>query len=134
MMKAFLSIKFHENLSNRKIIEDISESLEKARFKTVVIARDYERWGQVKFEPDELMRLTFKLIDESDILVIEFSEKGVGLGIEAGYAYANKKPVVVVAKKGSDISGTLEGISDKLFFYDNSDELVEKFKGLKFED
>lgn len=130
-MKAYLAIKFHEDCKNRKLIEQISESLQNAGFNSVVMIRDYEKWGKVKFKPEELMKLTFKLIDESELLVVEFSEKGVGLGIEAGYAYAKNKPIIVVAKKDFDISTTLRGISKKVFFYDEPEELTEKFKSLE---
>ena len=76
-MKAYLAIKFHENCKNRELIEQISESLQNAGFNSVVMIRDYEKWGKVKFTPEELMKLTFKLIDESELLIVEFSEKGV---------------------------------------------------------
>ena len=130
-MKAYLAIKFHGDCKNRETIEKISESLQNAGFNSVVMIRDYEKWGKVKFAPEELMKHTFKLIDESELLVVEFSEKGVGLGIEAGYACAKNKPVIVIAKRDSDISTTLRGISKNVFFYDEPEELTEKFKNLK---
>lgn len=129
-MKVYLAIKFHEDCKNRELIEKISESLRKAGFNTTVMARDYEKWGEVKFNPKELMKLTFELINRSDILVIEFSEAGVGLGIEAGYAYAKDKPIIVVAKRGSEISTTLRGIAKEVLFYNKPKELTEKFKRL----
>lgn len=129
-MKVYLAIKFHEDLSNRELIERLSERLHQAGFETAVMVRDHEKWGKVTFTPQELMTLTFTLIDESDILVIEFSEKGVGLGIEAGYAYSKKKPIVVIAKKDSDLSTTLQGIASHVIFYDNVEELTEKFRTL----
>lgn len=55
--------------------------------------------------------------------IIDFTEKGVGLGIEAGYAYAKEIPVITIAKNGSDISETLKGISKEVFFYNNIDDL-----------
>ena len=130
-MKAYLVIKFHEDYKNRKLIEQISEALQKAGFKSIVIVRDYEKWGKIRFTPKELMKLTFKLIDESELLVVEFSEKGVGLGIEAGYAYSKNKPIIIIAKRNSDISTTLRGISKEIFFYEEPEELTEKFNKLK---
>jgi nucleoside 2-deoxyribosyltransferase len=127
-MKAFLSIKFHEDVKNKKLVEEISESLEKAGFNTTVLIRDYEKWGKLKFPPQKLMELTFKLISESDILIVEFSEKGVGLGIEAGYAFSKNIPIFVIAKKGSDISTTLRGIAKKVIFYNKPEDLVKELK------
>jgi 2'-deoxynucleoside 5'-phosphate N-hydrolase len=59
-----------------------------------------------------------------DIVLIELSEKSVGLGVEAGYAYAKSKPIITLAKRGSDISATLRGISQKICSYNNQEELV----------
>ena len=122
-MRIYLAIKFHEDLSNKKLIENISESLEKSGFNTTVMARDYEKWGEKKFSPKDLMDLSFKITEESDLLLVEFSEKGVGLGIEAGYAFAKGIPIVVIAKKGSEISNTMAGIAKKIIFYENTGEI-----------
>jgi 2'-deoxynucleoside 5'-phosphate N-hydrolase len=125
MKKAFLAIKFHENSKNRELIENISKALSKSGIETTIMARDYEKWGKVHFSPEELMKLTFELINKNEMLIIEFSEKGVGLGIEAGYAFAKKKPIIVIAKEGSDISNTMKGISKKIIFYNRPEELTD---------
>jgi nucleoside 2-deoxyribosyltransferase len=122
-MKAFVAFKFKEDYSDRKLVETISDVLEQSGLETVIMVRDYEKWGEVRFTPDELMRLTFKAIDECNIHVIEFSEKGTGLGIEAGYAFAKGKPIVVVAREGSEISDTLKGIAKEIIFYKTPEEL-----------
>lgn len=127
-MKAFLAIKFKEDYSDKEKIEKIVSVLERADISTVLMVRDYEKWGAVLFTPQELMEKTFEAIDSADILVIEFSEKGVGLGIEAGYAFAKGKSIVVIAKEGSDISSTLEGVSKEVIFYKNIEEVGSKIK------
>ena len=125
-MKVYLVIKFKEDNSNRKLIEDISSVLEKMGMETTVMARDYEKWGEVKLTPEVLMQKTFEIIDFSDALIVEFSEKGVGIGIEAGYAYAKNIPIYVIAKEGSDISSTIKGIAKDVIFYNNTEELFNK--------
>ena len=62
--------------------------------------------------------------------MVDLTEKGVGLGIEAGYAYAKQIPIVVIARKGSDISATLQGIAKKLFLYDEFEDLNQLFQGI----
>jgi 2'-deoxynucleoside 5'-phosphate N-hydrolase len=132
MKRAYLAIKFHENNKNKKLIEDITKSLEAAEIQTTVMARDFEKWGQLNFSSKELMKLTFEIIDKSEILIMEFSEKGVGLGIEAGYAFAKNIPIIVIAKEGSDISSTMRGVSKEIIFYQQPEELTTKFKNAKF--
>ncbi len=126
MKRAYLAIKYHDDMSNKKLIEDISDSLKKAGVSTIVMVRDIEKWGKVSFPFSELMRITFDEIDKADELIIELSEKGVGLGIEAGYAFAKKKPVIVIAKEGSEVSNTLRGIAKEVIFYKEPKELSSK--------
>ena len=131
-MKAYISIKYREDNSNKDCIQKISAALEQNDFETVCIARDIEKWGQVELSPHELMRRTFAEIDSSHLIVVDLTEKGVGLGIEAGYAYAKQIPIVVIARKGSDISTTLQGIAQKLFLYDEFEDLADFFEDTIF--
>ena len=127
-MKAYISIKYRADNSNKDCIDNISSALERNGFETVCIARDIEKWGEIQLGPHELMQRTFVEIDSSHLVVIDLTEKGVGLGIEAGYAYAKHIPIVVIARKGSDISTTLRGIAGKQFLYDEFEELTDFFE------
>ncbi len=127
-MKAYISIKYRADNSNKDCVDNISSALERNGYETVCIARDVEKWGEVQFSPHELMQRAFAEIDSSNLLVVDLTEKGVGLGIEAGYAYAKKIPIVVIARKGSDISATLQGITRKLFLYDEFEGLADFFE------
>lgn len=48
----------------------------------------------------------------------------MGVGIEAGFAFARKKPVVTIEKNGSDISINLKSLSSKVVFYSNVREIL----------
>lgn len=122
-MRAYLAIKFHKDNRNRELIESISDSLQTMGFETVVMARDFERWGEIVVRPAKLMKKTFEEIEKRDVLIVEYSEKGVGLGIEAGYGYPKKIPVVVIAKTDSEISETIKGIMKCVIFYDDPSEI-----------
>ncbi len=127
-MKSYFAHKFYSDGRNKKLIEDISESLKENDVETVIMARDFEEWGNKTYSPKELMELSFKQIDDCDSLILEFSEKGTGLGIEAGYAYAKNKPIYVIAKFGSEISATLKGIAASIIFYSDPKEIGKKIK------
>ncbi len=117
-MRAYLAIKYHEDNSNRDRIEAITRALEACGFDTVCIVRDVERWGEVDLSPRDLMAHTFRAIDWSDLVIVDLTEKGVGVGIEAGYAHAQGKEIVTIAQRGADISATLRGISARVIVYD----------------
>ncbi|MBU5425597.1 nucleoside 2-deoxyribosyltransferase [Tissierella pigra] len=121
-MKAYIGIKYYEDYRNKEIINKISSALERNGYGTSCIVRDIQN-HQVKYNPQELMKLTFKEIDECDLVVIDLSEKGVGLGIEAGYAFARNIPIITIADIRADISETLEGISRKVIFYNNIEDI-----------
>ena len=124
MKKAYFGIKYHSDHRNKEKIELISSLIEKFGFSVTCIARDMEKWGQVRFSPDELMLKTFEIIESCDITIIDLSEKGVGLGIEAGYAFSKQIPIITIAEK-QEISTTLLGISQDHFVYDNERDLTE---------
>ncbi len=124
-MKLYLGIKFYEDSRNRELIEKITAVFHKRGHTTICITRDLEKWGATQFTPQTLMQKTFAIIETSAVAIIELSEKGVGLGIEAGYAFAKGIPIITIARTGSDISETLRGISKTVFFYESVDDLVK---------
>ncbi|MGC9395007.1 MAG: nucleoside 2-deoxyribosyltransferase [Anaerolineae bacterium] len=127
-MRVYLAIKFHADCSNRELITTISSVLAECGCETFCVIRDLERWGEVRFSPDILMQQSFAAIDASDALLVELTEKGVGVGIEAGYAFARGIPVFTIAEAGADISETLRGISQATCSYTTYDELTEFLK------
>lgn len=128
MKQAYLGIKFYADQRNRPLIEMITTALIKTGWTTQVIVRDLEEWGAVQFEPQALMARTFAVIEASDIAIIDLTEKGVGLGIEAGYAFAKGIPIITIAREGADISTTLRGISQEVCLYRNESDLVTFFR------
>ena len=127
-MMAFIAVKYHEDHHNRPLVETIAAALEHHGVGSRCIARDIEQWGACRFTPQVLMQHTFQAIDASAFIVIDLTEKGVGLGIEAGYAYARQKPIVVIGRTGPAISTTLTGVAQHMFLYTHLDDLVGYFE------
>jgi len=121
--KAYFGIKFYEDNRNRDEIETISSMLHNDGIETVCISRDIEKWGTVTLSSQELMRITFEAIDDSNFVILEMSEKGVGLGIEAGYCIAKGKPLIVLIKKGLELSSTMQGIASIIIQYNQPEEI-----------
>jgi len=87
------------------------------------MVRDIEKWGNVTLSVQELMRITFEEIEKSDFVILEMSEKGVGLGIEAGYTVAKKKPLIILIKNRLKLSNTMQGIADIVIRYDQPEDI-----------
>jgi len=128
-MKAYLGIKYYADNRNKEQINFLSSLLEDFGYSVTCITRDIESWGKVSFTPDDLMKKTFQIIDESNIVVIDLSEKGVGLGIEAGYAYSKGIPVIAISHNRK-ISTTLLGISKYNYVYKDRENLSKFLKSI----
>jgi nucleoside 2-deoxyribosyltransferase len=122
-MKAYLAIKYHADFANRNRIEGLLAVLENIGYQTFCAVKDLEGWGTISHTPDVLMRKSFELIDDCDVMVVDLTEKGVGVGIEAGYAFAKNKPIITIAQNGSPISETLRGISSLITTYEHLSDL-----------
>lgn len=65
-------------------------------------------------------------IKSCDILIAEVTKKGIGIGIEVGYAKAMGKPVFYLRDAEAEHSTTVSGISDYRVIYVDENDLVAK--------
>lgn len=129
MLHSFFALKFHEGDEDKAKVEAIELALNKAGIEITLMARDVEEWGNA-YIPDgkALMRdYAFPAMMQCDCNIIEFSEKGVGLGINGGFCYAVGKPIYIIAKTNSDISTTMANIATEVIFYDKPEDLIQPF-------
>ena len=126
----YLAIKFHADHRNRKLVERIAAALGEHGVTTVCVARDIEKWGALTLGADDLMRRAFESIRKSKAVVVEFTDKGVGLGIEAGYAAALRIPVFGLVPAGTEVSTTLRGVSTDVYQYADDDDLRRAAVGI----
>jgi nucleoside 2-deoxyribosyltransferase len=73
----------------------------------------------------EMMQQAMQLIDNSDVLIAEVSDKAIGIGIEVGYAKAKGKPVIYLRNEDAENSTTVSGISDFQILYNDVIELKQ---------
>lgn len=122
-MKAYISISYQKRRSLNTAITAIMTVLEEHQIESLVFV------DQHKFEPEqeqEMMQAAIASLEQCDILIAETSHKGIGIGIEAGYAKAKKKPVVYLRHKESEHSTTLSGVSDYRVIYKSADDLQKQ--------
>lgn len=124
-MKAFLSIKYYDDMRNKSLMEKICKELENKGMSVFLFARDIQNYGPCKLSGKEVMDIAFNEIKKSDILIVEASEISIGVGIEAGVAYSYNMPIYTIAQKDAYVSNSIKGISQKCFFYDIPEDLKE---------
>jgi nucleoside 2-deoxyribosyltransferase len=127
-MFVYYGIKYREANENRDWIDKLESELKINGINLFCVERDIEKYGLIDVPEKELMEKTFSLIDKSDIVLIDVSEKGIGLGIECGYAYSKKKPIYVIARKGIEFSRTVKGIAFKLVNFECVKDIVNLLK------
>ena len=129
-LHSFFALKFHDGDEDRAKVEAIESALNKAGVEITLMARDVEKWGKAKIPAGKVLMkdYAFPAMLQCDCNIIEFSEKGVGLGMNGGFCYAAGKPIYVIAKTNSDISTTMANIATEIIFYDEPEDLIEPFK------
>ena len=90
----------------------------------------------VKFKGSEKERYerAFQKVKECDLVIGEQSEPSTGQGMEIREAAVLNKPIIVIAKSGSKISGLVKGcpMLKKIIFHNNMEDLKSKLtKALK---
>ena len=121
MRKVFISYSFSKRTDFRRLHKRLKSVLEN-KFNLEVYAFVFDFIDTV--DDTTLMDESLKKIDESDYVIVELSNKSVGIGIEAGYAKAKNKPIIYLHKKGSDMKQAMNGISDIVITYEDIEDLT----------
>lgn len=126
-MNIFLSYKF-TGIPLDKLHADIDPIVKILREKHKVYCNLYDEEFYIEnhYTTKQIMDHAIGNLQQSDYLVVYVDEQiGEGMLIEAGYAYALKKPILLLIKK--DIkSVSLRGISSAVVEYDDHGDLLRK--------
>ena len=77
-----------------------------------------------------MMAQAFLDIGQSDFLIAETSDKGIGIGIEVGYARAKQKPIIQLRQATAEHSTTVSGTSNYQIIYTDTNNLHEQLKNV----
>lgn len=126
-MKAYISVSFDKRSSLSQVITVINNCLERFKITPLVFVDKY------KFTPEQekyMMATALEEIDHCDFLIAETSVKGIGIGVEAGYAKAKNKPLIYLRHQQASHSTTVAGISDYQVIYAGITDLEEQLPGI----
>jgi len=122
-MRAYIAVSY----SKRKLVDEeitsIIETLNTFEISSFVFVDNYKFNAS---QEKEMMLQAMEDIENCDILIAETSEKGIGIGIEVGFAKAKGKIVIYVRHRNAEHSTTVSGISDFQIVYSNSEDLKIK--------
>lgn len=120
--KAFISYSY----ADRNEFKDLDKKLRFLLLKNKIDSYSFVFDFKERVSNKILMSEALRLIDESDILIVELSYKSIGVGLEAGFAKAKGKKIIYIHRFGSEISNTVDGICDILIEYKNTNDLLEQ--------
>ena len=69
-----------------------------------------------------------KYFDKCDLVIAEVSYPSTGQGIELGWANLKNVPIICFYRTGTKSSGSIKAISNNIFEYSDSDDLLDKIK------
>lgn len=119
-MKAYIAVSFSKRKSFDCIINAIKITLSKNKINPFIFVDHYS----FHLSDEKLMmQTTMNEIKSSQILLAETSDKGIGIGIEVGYAKALQIPVIYIRSSDAEHSTTVSGISDYHIIYENANDL-----------
>jgi len=121
--RAYLAISFSDR---HNLDKEISYLVEKAKEIGIEVFVFVNQYHFKKNQEREMMETAFREIDKSDYLLAELTKKSIGVGIEVGYALAQKKPIIYFRKKGSEYSTTAAGSADFRIEYTGKIEMTNK--------
>ena len=130
-MRYYIAYKFldSEKGSLKSVLTLISSAIEETGNKTFIFFRDAQQWGKIQIPANQVIINAFEELKKCDgfFAFVESDEKSEGLLLEAGYAKALDKRIVLAIKKGINLR-FLRAIANEVIEFDNLDELKEKIK------
>jgi nucleoside 2-deoxyribosyltransferase len=119
-MNVFIAVKF-KDASDSEVLPVLKEVIKAAGHAPYAFVDE----GYIKDEKEMMSKAAEKL-DQSDLMVVEASRESLGVGIETGYFFSQRKPIITVFRKDAKVAGTLKGISSECIEYGDFTELREK--------
>ena len=123
MTKAYISISYNKRQELNDELQSIIKTLREFHIKPFVFVDNFKFSSE---QEKEMMQQAILSIDDCDLLIAETSDKGIGIGVEVGYAKAKGKPVIYMRNKNADHSTTVSGLSDSQIIYNDVKDLKEQ--------
>ncbi len=115
------SYKHHEAMAD--VLDTLSHQLSSHGYTPLIFVRKYTFTLD---QTTDMMQTSFRHIRECDLFIADLTHKVVGVGIEAGYAAAYKKPIIYSRHQTAKQSTTMTGIAQHTIVYHHIDDLNTK--------
>ncbi len=131
--RVFISTKF-KNTENEEHLKTIETLVSELGFQVYTPVKELVDFGRkdthLLKDHQKFMAVIKKEIEDADFILIDWQEKGVGIGVEAGAGWMLGKPIVVIHPTNVEVSMTIEGVASQIVAYSDYDELRQKLSAL----
>lgn len=69
---------------------------------------------------------SYETLRQMDLVIAEVSYPSTGMGMELGWAYHYRVPILMIHKKGAHISGSLRWLDWDVVSYENTEDMIQK--------
>lgn len=133
-MKIFLAYRFtgEDPIVLEQTLSQIKMTLESAGHSVFCSFWDEQHFHDNNFSNKQILEYVLEKLNSSDICLafIKSTEKSEGMLLEAGYAFAQKKPIWVAIKNGVKTTFLTE-LAEKVIDFETLDELCQKLETLR---
>ncbi len=120
-MKVYVAARFNGSENNADL-EQLCAAVRSAGMDDYCFVRDVPRIDDQK----ELFAKAYQEVAACDAFLIDISDNPTGgRVVEAGMAYALKKPIFVIVKNGTQYKEAYDGISTAVICYDRYDDISQ---------
>lgn len=120
---AYLGISQSKRKQLEVEVQQIKEALQTCNMHIQIFVDDYV------YQPgqdEQMMQAAFRQIEAADLLIVELSHKAIGVGVEVGFAYAKKIPIIYLKHQSAKWSTTVGGCASHVIEYDHPVDLKTK--------
>jgi nucleoside 2-deoxyribosyltransferase len=112
-----------------KNLEQLSSILSDMGHDTFIFDRDIKNWQNIEIPREESSKMVFSAMTDCDgvIAYVDHSELSEGMAMEAGYAKALGKKLIMVVKEGAS-SPRVRSICDLYIEFEDTSDLKEELE------
>lgn len=82
------------------------------------------------YENEGEMNPSEDIIGNCDFFIADVSYQKLGIGMEIGYAHMQNVPIIFIYKQGSNLSRSLNMVSDKFIEYEKIEDVLDELRNI----
>lgn len=126
-MKVFIPAKFTADDEDKKHINKLCDAVQDAKLEPFCFVRDVQDYKNTFKSAKEQWARIYDELGACDALLLDATEEpGIGSMVEAGMAFALRKPVIIAKRHSGKVDNSLEGISSTIIEYKDYSDLSKR--------